>query len=401
MSHDEPRPRPRRPTRWGTPMKRKEDPRFIRGHGASSTTSRCPNMLYVARAQPVSARAHRQDRQDRRARGARRPRGAHRRRSRRRTTWPGYRRSTATTSRWCSPSARCSTNTKKSPASSRPRASRARRGRARRRRVRTARSGRRPVQSRRPTRHLRDDRENKTNHIYHWEVGKRAETDAALAPPTSHQGARRLPALPSGAARTVRHHRRHEPGDRPLTLYHDLASAARAPHRRLARHRHPRGQDPRHLARHRRRLRQQGPGLSRLRRRGRRVGRARRPGQVDRDAHREPHDHRVRARLPHGRRDRRDQRRQGHGAQGGDVADHGAFDAAADPDEVSGRLFGIVTGSYDFPTAFTELDAYFTNKAPGGVAYRCSFRVTEASFAIERGMDMLARELNMDPPSCA
>jgi hypothetical protein len=31
---------------------------------------------------------------------------------------------------------------------------------------------------------LRDDRENKTNHIYHWEVGKRAETDAALAAPT-------------------------------------------------------------------------------------------------------------------------------------------------------------------------------------------------------------------------
>ncbi|MBV8420776.1 MAG: molybdopterin-dependent oxidoreductase, partial [Hyphomicrobiales bacterium] len=41
-------------------------------------------------------------------------------------------------------------------------------------------------------------------------------------------------------------------------------------------------------------------------------------------------------------------------------------------------LFGIVTGAYDFPIAFTELDAYFTNKAPGGIAYRCSFRVTEA-----------------------
>jgi len=57
------------------------------------------------------------------------------------------------------------------------------------------------------------------------------------------------------------------------------------------------------------------------------------------------------------------------------VADHGAFDAAADPTKYPAGLFGIVTGSYDFPTAFTELDAYFTNKAPGGVAYRCSFRV--------------------------
>jgi carbon-monoxide dehydrogenase large subunit len=79
------------------------------------------------------------------------------------------------------------------------------------------------------------------------------------------------------------------------------------------------------------------------------------------------------------------------------VADHGAFDAAADPTKYPAGLFGIVTGSYDFPTAFTQLDAYFTNKAPGGVAYRCSFRVTEASFAIERGMDILARKLAMDP----
>ena len=79
------------------------------------------------------------------------------------------------------------------------------------------------------------------------------------------------------------------------------------------------------------------------------------------------------------------------------VADHGAFDAAADPTKYPAGLFGIVTGSYDFPTAFTELDAYFTNKAPGGIAYRCSFRVTEASYAIERAMDILARRVNLDP----
>ncbi len=79
------------------------------------------------------------------------------------------------------------------------------------------------------------------------------------------------------------------------------------------------------------------------------------------------------------------------------VADHGAFDAAADPTKYPAGMFGIVTGAYDFPIAFTELDAYFTNKAPGGVAYRCSFRVTEASYAIERGMDLLARRLGLDP----
>jgi len=79
------------------------------------------------------------------------------------------------------------------------------------------------------------------------------------------------------------------------------------------------------------------------------------------------------------------------------TADHGAFDAAADPTKYPAGLFGICTGSYDFPIAFTQLDAYFTNKAPGGVAYRCSFRVTEASYAIERGMEMLARKLGQDP----
>ena len=78
------------------------------------------------------------------------------------------------------------------------------------------------------------------------------------------------------------------------------------------------------------------------------------------------------------------------------TADHGAFDAAADPTKYPAGIFGIVTGSYDFPVAHAEVDAYFTNKAPGGIAYRCSFRVTEASYAIERGMDILADELGMD-----
>jgi carbon-monoxide dehydrogenase large subunit len=79
------------------------------------------------------------------------------------------------------------------------------------------------------------------------------------------------------------------------------------------------------------------------------------------------------------------------------TADHGAFDAAADPSKYPAGIFGIVTGSYAFPTAHAEVDAYFTNKAPGGIAYRCSFRVTEASFAIERAMDILADELGIDP----
>lgn len=79
------------------------------------------------------------------------------------------------------------------------------------------------------------------------------------------------------------------------------------------------------------------------------------------------------------------------------VADHGAFDAAADPSKFPAGLFSICTGSYDFPVAFAEVDGVYTNKAPGGIAYRCSFRVTEASYLIERAMDILADELGMDP----
>ena len=79
------------------------------------------------------------------------------------------------------------------------------------------------------------------------------------------------------------------------------------------------------------------------------------------------------------------------------LADHGAFDACADPTKWPAGFFNIVTGSYDFPVAHCEVDGIYTNKAPGGVAYRCSFRVTEAAYCIERAMDILARKLGMDP----
>jgi aerobic carbon-monoxide dehydrogenase large subunit len=79
------------------------------------------------------------------------------------------------------------------------------------------------------------------------------------------------------------------------------------------------------------------------------------------------------------------------------LADHGAFNAAAQPSKFPAGLFSMCTGSYDFPTAFCEVDGVYTNKAPGGIAYRCSFRVTEAAYVIERAMDVLAQELGMDP----
>jgi carbon-monoxide dehydrogenase large subunit len=79
------------------------------------------------------------------------------------------------------------------------------------------------------------------------------------------------------------------------------------------------------------------------------------------------------------------------------IADHGYADAAANPSKFPAGLFSICTGSYDLRKAFVELDGVYTNKPPGGVAYRCSFRVTEAVHAIERITDMLAQELKMDP----
>src|SRR5437016_941088 len=79
------------------------------------------------------------------------------------------------------------------------------------------------------------------------------------------------------------------------------------------------------------------------------------------------------------------------------IADHGAADAAANPSKFPAGLFSICTGSYDLPMAYVEVDGVYTNKPPGGVAYRCSFRVTEAIHAIERMVDSLALKLNMDP----
>jgi aerobic carbon-monoxide dehydrogenase large subunit len=78
-------------------------------------------------------------------------------------------------------------------------------------------------------------------------------------------------------------------------------------------------------------------------------------------------------------------------------SDNGAFFADAQPTKLKAGLFGIVTGSYDIPAAHVEADGAYTNKAPGGVAYRCSFRVTEASYLIERLVQSAAYEAGVDP----
>jgi aerobic carbon-monoxide dehydrogenase large subunit len=79
------------------------------------------------------------------------------------------------------------------------------------------------------------------------------------------------------------------------------------------------------------------------------------------------------------------------------LADHGAFNGAAQPTKYPAGFFGVFTGSYDLQAAHCQVTGVYTNKAPGGVAYSCSFRITEAVYLVERMVDVLAYELGLDP----
>ncbi|GAA2560949.1 hypothetical protein GCM10010210_39280 [Pseudonocardia hydrocarbonoxydans] len=79
------------------------------------------------------------------------------------------------------------------------------------------------------------------------------------------------------------------------------------------------------------------------------------------------------------------------------LADHGAFNGTAQPSKFPAGFFHVFTGSYAVPAAHCHVTGVHTNKAPGGVAYACSFRVTEASYLVERLVDVLAHDLRRDP----
>ena len=79
------------------------------------------------------------------------------------------------------------------------------------------------------------------------------------------------------------------------------------------------------------------------------------------------------------------------------LADHGAFNNTAQPTKFPAGFFHVFTGSYDLAAAHCHVRGVYTNKAPGGVAYACSFRVTEAVYLVERMVDRLAQELGADP----
>lgn len=79
------------------------------------------------------------------------------------------------------------------------------------------------------------------------------------------------------------------------------------------------------------------------------------------------------------------------------LADNGCTDGQASPSKFPAGLYSICTGSYDLKAAHITVDAVYTNKPTGGVAYRCSFRVTEAVHMIERMTDIMAHDLGVDP----
>jgi carbon-monoxide dehydrogenase large subunit len=79
------------------------------------------------------------------------------------------------------------------------------------------------------------------------------------------------------------------------------------------------------------------------------------------------------------------------------LADHGAFNTAAQPSRYPAGFFHIFTGSYELVAAHCHVRGVYTNKAPGGVAYACSFRIAEAVYLVERLVDLLAVEMGIDP----
>ncbi len=155
---------------------------------------------------------------------------------------------------------------------------------------------------------IRDDvAGQQDNHIFDWD-GRR--------PGRHRRGLRRrgrgrhpghaVPALAPRAAGDLRRGGRDGPGHREAHGVGHHAGAARAPHPVRADRRAARAQDPDRVPGHRRRVRQQGPGVP-----GLPVCRGRhhadRPaGEVGRGPVGEPDVHRVRPGLPHARRDRRD-----------------------------------------------------------------------------------------------
>ena len=138
-----------------------------------------------------------------------------------------------------------------------------------------------------------------------------------------------------------------------------------------------------------------------LRVRDRRLDRRRRPGQVGREPLREPDVDRASRATTSCTREMCSKDGKITGLRVDVIADHGAFDSTAQPTKFPAGFFHIVCGSYDLEASHVKVKAVYTNKAPGGVAYRCSFRITEAVYLVERMVDALALEMERRPDRAA
>ena len=150
---------------------------------------------------------------------------------------------------------------------------------------------------------IRDDKEGQTsNLVYEWESGDAAATEAAFAKadrvvaletfyPRSHPA----PLETCGCLADVN----SVTGQATIYMTSQAPHAIRTVFAMVAGL--PGTEHPCHQSGSRRRVRQQGAGVPGLRHRDRGLARHREAGEVDRDPHREPDLHRVRARLPHER----------------------------------------------------------------------------------------------------
>ena len=126
-------------------------------------------------------------------------------------------------------------------------------------------------------------------------------------------------------------------------------------------------------------------------------------GEVDGGPLGEPDVDRVRARLRDAGPDRRHRARASMlGARASTCSPTTARSTpTAQPTRYPAGFFSVFTGSYDLEAAHCRVTGVYTNKAPGGVAYACSFRIAEAVYLVERMVDCLARELGHRPGRAA
>ena len=252
---------------------------------------------------------------------------------------------------------------------------------------------------------VRDDKEEKTNHIWHWEAGNAGchRPGVRGCRGASVKQDMYIPRIHVASIETCGMVANYDKVTGTLTHLHDLAGAARPPHGVRAGQRHCR-------SRRSRSSRPTSAAASAARCRSipamcvrRRQPRHRQAGQVDRGPQREPAGRLASPATttsPPSSPPTRDGKITGLRVQ-----DHRRLRRRPTPPPTRRSSRPACTASAPARTtsqaAHVAVDGVYTNKPPGGVAYRCSFRVTEAVHLIERMTDIMAHELGETRPSSA